>query len=277
MNLLDAMLQRGHALWLDYTQYAAALLAGGQPPWLDVGACVAWQRKAHGLLRSDVLSLDVQPVVLAWLEAHSTLREAMAAKRRAMYPLKILLADAALRQHLQELASGLRSSFAQTPLALVCPSPRLWLLQAYRLAHGDDAQPELGEDEIDGASLYVADFLRAFGEAGLDVLLLRESEESEPASLEVLAFYQSVLNVAAHYRWRCALLTPAGRCEGCDGIDLLIAPQPAARGSAGLLLKPSVWDGTEAPPCPPGGLRYLEIPRQAQPEAVLQRLAALRG
>ncbi|SEQ20675.1 hypothetical protein SAMN04488038_104283 [Solimonas aquatica] len=277
MSQLDAVLQRGHALWLDYTRYAGDLLAGGRIPWLDATGYVAWQRKAQGLLKSDVLSLDVQQVVLAWLAAHGALREAMAAKRRAVYPLKTLLADEALRAHLQELAAGLRASFAQTPLALVCPTPRLWLLQAYRLAHGDEAQTEIGEDEIDSASLYLADFLRAFGESGLDVLLLGETADSEPAPPAVLALYQSALNVAAHYRWRCALLSPGGRCEDAEGIDLQIAPQPAAKGPAGLLLAADFWDGAPPPACPPGGLRYVEIPAGAQPEAVLQRLATLRG
>ncbi|MDM4769094.1 hypothetical protein [Solimonas sp. SE-A11] len=264
MASLSAMLSAGkRPLWLDYGDYAGALLAGGAVPWLDVAGTIALQRKAQGLLRSDVLQLPVAAVTEAWVAAHPALREAMAAKRRAVVPLKTLLADESLRAHLVELAKGLRSCFAEAPLALACPSPRAWVAAAYRLAHGETV--EVGEDEADSAAVYMADFLRCFGEAGIDILLLQEGEEPPLPEL-----YTPVLNVAAHYRWEAGLQGPAG--TPAAGLAFVIAPDS----TSGRPLAPAYWGGAAAEDCPPQGFRHAAIPADAQPESVLQRLAELR-
>jgi len=274
MPTLHSLLSAGRKpLWLDYGDYAGALLAQGAVPWLDVSALVAWQRKAQGLLKSDVLQLPVAAVCAAWLAAHPSLRQAMAAKKRTVFPLKTLLADEALRAHLVELAKGLRACFADLPLALACPSPRRWVADAFRQSHGAGEEVEVGDDETDSAAVYVADFLRSFGDAGIDVLLLQESLDSEPAGTESLALYQPVLNIAAHYRWSTVLDAPAGRLSDAGGFGFLIAPQAGG----GRHVPAEFWGGAEAPDCPPQGFRHARIPAQAQPEHVLQRLAGLRA
>jgi hypothetical protein len=273
MPTFDSLLSAARKpLWLDYGDYAGALLAQGAVPWLDVSALVAWQRKAQGLLKSDVLQLPVATVCAAWLAANPPLREAMAAKKRTVFPLKTLLADEALRAHLVELAKGLRTCFAELPLALACPSPRHWVAEAFRQAHGDGEAVEVGDDETDSAAVYVADFLRSFGDAGVDVLLLQESLDSEPASTEALALYQPVLNIAAHYRWSTVLDAPAGRLSDATGFGFLIA----ASAGGGRRIPTEFWSGAGAPDCPPQGFRHAAIPAAAQPESVLQRLAELR-
>lgn len=45
------------ALWLDFTDYAERLL--GVSPWLEQAAFAAAYGRAQGLLRSDVVALDV--------------------------------------------------------------------------------------------------------------------------------------------------------------------------------------------------------------------------
>ncbi|HSW14984.1 MAG TPA: hypothetical protein VLI06_19210 [Solimonas sp.] len=274
MPALDDLLASRKALWLDYTDYAAALLANGAVPWLDAGAAVAWQRKAQGLLKSDVITLPVAAVCAAWIDTHPALREAMAAKRRAVVPLKTLLADEGLRTQLVELAAGLRACFPSLPLALAVPSPREWVAQAYRQAHGSEV--EVGEDEADSAAVYLADFLRAFGEAGVDALLLQESAASEPEVAEALSCYQPVLNVAAHYRWDVGLGAPGGRyAGGAAGLGFVVAPRALPGTRAGCIVPEDFWTGAAPPDCPPHGFRYAVIPPGAQPEAVLQRLAVL--
>ncbi|MGH8446404.1 MAG: hypothetical protein ACREVL_14115, partial [Solimonas sp.] len=188
MGAFDDLLAQRRLLWLDYADYAGALLAGGNVPWLDVSALVAWQRKAQGLLRSDVVELPLGTVCDAWLHAQAPLREAMRAKRRAVFPLRTLLADEALRRHLVELAAGLRASFAGVPLALALPSPKHWLAEAYRQVHA--VEPEFEDEDIEDAAVYVADFLRLFGESGIDLILLQETADSEPADADALARYQ---------------------------------------------------------------------------------------
>src|SRR3546814_11502887 len=93
----------------------------------------------------------------------------------------LLLADAGLRAHLLEIALGLRASFARLPLALACPSPRRWAIEAHRAALADDAASidDFGVDESEDAAAYLADFLRVFGDVGVAVLLMPESSSEE--------------------------------------------------------------------------------------------------
>src|SRR5882757_3842478 len=107
--LTERLAADGRCLWLDYDAYAGALLANGSVPWLDVDALVGWMRKAQSLLKSDVVAVPMATVVEQWLAVHPELKTAMAARRRAVFPLKTLLADAALRTHLVELSKALRS------------------------------------------------------------------------------------------------------------------------------------------------------------------------
>ena len=104
-------------LWLDDADYSAALLAGADAPWLDATAFVAWRRKAHSLLKPDVVTLPVAKVCAAWLVQDPALRLAMGSRSRVNFPLKTLLASAPLRQHLIEMLIGMRSSFPGLTLA----------------------------------------------------------------------------------------------------------------------------------------------------------------
>jgi hypothetical protein len=265
----------GSTLWLDFVDYAGALLAGGNVPWLDTAACAAWLRKAQGLLGSDVISLPVSHVCSAWLAAHAPLRATMAAKSRTVFPLKGLLADDALRAHLVELVRALRGTVPGPVFALACASPRLWVADAFRQAHA--VEVEVGEDDADSAALYIADFLRAFGEAGVDVLLLEESATSEPGTAADVACYRSVLNVAGHYRWAAGLKVPGGRYAGGEaGFDFVIAPRPLPGAMAGRTVGGEFWEGAAPPELAPNAFRYATIPVRADPERVLERLALLR-
>jgi len=201
MGALGELLKRPRpVLWLDSHAYCARLLANGKAPWLDATAFVAWQRKAMGLLKPDVATLPIAPAIDAWLDAHPDLREVMAAKSRTGFALKTLLADESLRAHLVELARGLGGAVNQ-PLALVMPSPRAWIAIAYRQAHGSDV--DVSDDDADSASVYIADFLRVFGDVRIDALVLEEIDGGVSDS----SAYQSVLNLAMHYRWE--VIAPA--------------------------------------------------------------------
>lgn len=266
-------------LWLDYTDYGGRLLAGGKVPWLDVSAFLGWQRKAQALLRSDVIQIQLGRLIAVWLASHEAERAALAARRRATYPLRTLLAGSSLRAHILELTHGIRANFVDLPLALVCPSPREWISESFRHAFGAEASVEVGEDEVDSASLYIADFLRILGDAGLDVLLLEESATSEPQSIADLSCYQAVFNVGAHYRWDVGLRVSGTRFEGGgSSVAFVIAPGVVPATRVGISIIPAFWAGntTAAPDCPADGFRYSSIPREAAPELVLERVALLR-
>jgi hypothetical protein len=264
-------------LWVEDAEYAAALLAGGAAPWFDAAAYVAWRRTAQGLFKSDVIALSVGPMFAAWVAADPALRAAMGARRRVNFPLKTLLAAETLRRQAGEMLAGLRSTAAQLPLAIVCPSPRAWLQDAYRLAFGE-AAPEVGEDEVDTATLHCADFLREFGSGGIDSVLLEESPSSEPAAADELAWYRSVLNVGAHYRWDMGLRMAGDRYAGTDvpGFDYCIAPAPRGAPCTGIAISEDFWSGA-APGSLDSDFRFVRIPPGTAPETVLDRLAQLRA
>ena len=274
---LQDLAARGPLLWLDYSEYAAALLAGGRAPWLDTAACLAWLRQAQSLLRSDVVTLPMGVVGAAWLDAHPTLVDAMAGrKRRAAAPLRTMLADEALRIQGVDLALALRAAFAQAPLVLACPSPRSWAAWAQgRCAPGES--PDIDDDAVDGAACFMADFLRVFSQCGIDAVLLEEATDTAPTTAAALQLYRPVLDLASQYRWDIGLHLPQiGTAPLAQGLDFVVAPREVDVPMRGFALDPACWNGTPAPACPPGGFRFAAVPAGAQPEAVLARLADWR-
>jgi hypothetical protein len=126
--------------------------------------------------------------------------------------------------------------------------------------------------------MYLADFLRGFGETAIDLLLLEETAATAPASDAALELYQPVFNVAAHLRWAIGLHLPQSAHSGLawTGLDFVIAPEPVAAAHCGLALNAGFWHDAPAPVLPANGFRYAEVPADAAPEQVLTRLAALR-
>ncbi|MGH8540453.1 MAG: hypothetical protein ACRETW_08115 [Stenotrophobium sp.] len=277
--LLDQLSSAGrNTVWVEYTAYAATLLANGSVPWLDSAGFLAWQRKAQGLLKSDVIALSVAPFCEVWLQANPALREAMTAKRRVVFPLKTLLADEGLRAHLVEALKGVRGIFPKLPLALAIPSPRSWIAVAHAQAGGVTEAISIGADEVESAAMFAADFLRAFGDCDVDALLLEEAPEMEPADADEIEWYRPLLNICAHYRWDFGLRLPlAARDPGSvDGLGFIIAPRALSGAVAGVAVPEEFWSNGVVPEHPPNGFRYASIPSDAKPEAVLERLAALR-
>lgn len=268
------------AVWLDYYDYAATLLAHGHVPWFDQAQFASFHSMAQSLLRSDVISLSLEPLAAAWLSSNPILREAMKAKSRPGFPLRILLQDSQLRENVSGLLSPLRSSHGQKPLALVVPSPRRWLASAYQAAHGEALEAAVASDadEIDGASVFLADFLRSFAESDIDALVLMENPDEAPASEDQLSWYDPVINTARHYRWQIGVLDPApvAPLSLGDTIDFCIAPSLAAGTLGGLMLDVDFWQGGTVLPLGKGQFRYAIIPLSANPETVLQQLARLR-
>jgi hypothetical protein len=264
-------------LWLDDADYSAALLAGGAPPWLDATAYVAWRRKAQSLLKSNVIAVPVARIFSSWLANDAPLRAASGAKARANFPLRTMLAAPDLRRHLAEIIVGLRSSFPMLAVALVCPSPRAWVADAYHWAFGDAAEIEVGEDEVDTATLHSADFLREFGGSGIDTVLLEESAQSEPATTAEIEWYRSVLNVGTHYRWDMGLRLPGDRFAGDDpgGFSYVVGPKPFGAPCFGRVVADEFWRGGDADTSP-YDFSFSRIPSDTEPEVVLDRLALLR-
>lgn len=257
-------------VWLDFDAYAEGLL--GPWPWLDQAAFAAAYGKAHGLLRPDVVALDAGKVVAAALAVRPALKAEMAGKRRVGYPLKALLADKGVREAVAQLLVPLRAAYAAAPLLLVLPTPRRWLAEAYAAAHGHALADHAANDgdNIDGAAVYIADFLRAFASSGIDGVLLREVDAAGPADAEELKWwFQPVINICKHYRWELGLLDAGNaRVPFVEGLGFLVS------GARDQILCEAFWSQGRAP----GGnqLLYGEVPATAEPETVLARLKTLR-
>ncbi|WP_036516738.1 hypothetical protein [Nevskia soli] len=277
--LLDKINLLHPLVWLDDLSYVERLLGGGRIDWLDVAGLVALRRKAAGLLRAELTVLPAAAVAAAWIEAQPELRQAMASKPRPVVPLRTLLADPGLRARLDELIRALRAGLPGRPLVLALPSPRRWLAEAYSAAHGAGAVLSAGAEEIDTAAVYVAEFLRSFGESGLDAVLLQEALGAEPASAAEISWYRPVLNIAGHYRWDLGLQLPdaSGFAGPARDLDFIIAPQPLSGCTLGVALDGEFWSGAAPPQVPAGGFLFAVVPTNAVPEQVLARLAVLRG
>lgn len=266
-------------LWLDDLAYSERLLAQGRAPWHDAAEYVAFRRKAQGLLRSDFAVLPIAAFAQHWVATHAELKAAMGSKKRAIAPVRTLLADEALRAHLCHTLRGLCAAFSGAPRVLAVPSPRAWVSTAYRQALGADAQIEVGGEEADACAVYVAEFLRRFGDCGVDGVLMEELPGTEPANAEELGWYQPVINIAGHYRWDIGLRLPTATVfsGAATGLQFVISPTAIAGAAHGLALSETFWEGEAAASVPEGGFRFATVPADAMPEKVLERLSTLRG
>lgn len=274
-TFIDALRTGHRLLWLDTSQYAARLLLRGGVPWLDAAGYLAWQRKAQSLLSSDVIALPLLELATAWVQAHEGISTTMRAKRRNVFPLQSLLADTHLREHVASLVSDLRAAFADRLLAVTLPTPRGLLKAAYALAHGPASTPEVEADEAEAAAMYGADFLRILAGAGIDILLL-EALSTAPITLEDASF-EPLSNLARHYRWSVGIrgcLTDS-RGDGC-GVDFAITAAALTGLTHGIEIDRRFWSDAAVPVIPPASFWFAQVPADAAPERVLERLGMLR-
>jgi hypothetical protein len=265
-------------VWLDDIAYSARLLATPSTVWFDVAALTAFRRKAASLLQSDVTVVPIGAVMEAAARADEDLLAEMRAKKRVVAPLRTLLSDAKLRSIAMDVAQALCGTLSSKPLVASIPSPRRWISEAYAWAHGSSTA-DVGAEEVDSAAVYVAEFLRGLGAAGIHALLLEERVGDEPASANEIAWYQPVINVCKHYRWDVGLKLAGGaefRGEAGD-MAFIIAPRPPMGTVPGVAMPASFWADASPPAVPVGGFRFTQIPADANPEYVLQRLKTLRA
>lgn len=271
-------------LWLDSEAYAGALLAHSGVDWLDVTAIMAWYRQTHALLRSDVVTLPVLSVVNTIIARNPSILPLMQASKCALAPLKAVLASAALRELCVSLVNALRSCFGNKVLALVCPSPQAWAADIYRRAFGDEAVPEFGEDEVDLTALYMADFLRCFGAAGVDVLLLTDAEREPILSDTIITCYQAVLNVARQYNWEIGLHMPfvwpcVCSAQALARFQFVVSSAPVFDTVWVQELHSDYWHGAYATfqKSETAQLCFTRIAPEAAPTEVLQRIQGITG
>ncbi len=273
---LQKIAEERSPLWIDAWAYGQQLLnRGNHPPWDDVGAFVSFYGRLQGLVKSDILALEIGNFYACWLRQNPALLATMGEKRRLGYALRSMLADPAARAQLHEVIKAVCDSNPDVPVLLALPSPKQWMASAHCHARQLD-KAEVSWDDAESASMYVADFLRCFADCELSGVLLRDAEDAGPAGDGDVARYQPVINVANHYHWQLIL-------DGCAD-DFLPAPDSGVSftlgkpGSEawGLKLPAKCWESAEVPETNGLGLRYLTVPQDAVPEQVLEIIGKAR-
>ncbi len=253
---------RAVPLILDHASFGSArLLHGAAVPWSEPVECQSYFGQAQGLLRPDVTLVDVAAAYAHHLVTRPALVEAMRARSRVGYALKTMLAD----DDLANAVAGVVRVLAETsrlPFVLQLPSPLRWLaLTATAVGNGDPTA--LSADQAESASMYLADWLRRVDSLPVALLLLDGRRDDNRALAEVVAddldAYTPLINAAHHYRWGLALRTD-------DRIQL------HGSNATGVVLPRSFWVDQRAPS---GPLLLGEVPADAEPEQVLERLASL--
>ncbi|TNE82492.1 MAG: hypothetical protein EP334_01580 [Gammaproteobacteria bacterium] len=268
-------------LWINFTDYTKKLLLGAdENPWSNPAAYMSFYGQAHGLVKAEVVVLDVWDLFQHWMKEDPEAIPSMAGKRRVTVALRSMLEAYGPRELLAEVITALGNNYgSSTPLALVMPSPRSLLVKAHQAANGEVAEPD--EMNIDTASMYVADFLRYFSETGLSGVLLVEDPELLPANSEELGWYQPIYNVAKHYRWSVGLCLPSADIDyDVPGdVNFAIAPagSPTAAKVSGVDISDYLWVDQSGGKPATNGFYYLTIPADTKPEAVLETLATLKG
>jgi len=262
---------RRRAVWFDTLAYCRQKLLAGQPvPWGSPGELAAFYGKAQDMFGSDALLVDLADLY-AQQGADDRLRQAMTARSRPGYPLRVLLADDTARAHGQQAVIALTAGRTTAPTVLALPAPARWLSDAAAQAGQEPAPPDA--DRAETAAVYVADLLRIFAGAGVDGLLLDEGP-TVAADLVPAPAYQPVLNLAAHYDWPVFVRTdaapawPHGAVPGVVGW-LGSAPPRQAEGRWGLVAGEDLWADAD------GDLVLATVPVDSDPETIMRKVRAL--
>ncbi|BCT77434.1 hypothetical protein SCMU_32760 [Sinomonas cyclohexanicum] len=253
------------AVFIDHTAFGGHRILRGPIPWTNAAELAGYYGKAQALLGSDATVVPVALLVDAVLAENPSIRADMAARPRPGYALRTLLAADPIREALSRALAALPHA-SRAPIALLAPSPLVWLALAQRAAGNPDVSG-ITADHAEAAAMYVSDWLRHVADRDIAFLVLDGSRdlEGDPGALERLpeedlAAYAPVANAAEHYRW--GLIHVADGGSGADS-------SPRAR-----RLPEGYW--TDDAAAPEADILLARVPADADPETVLARLAALR-
>lgn len=268
--------------WLKSFSYTKRLLVGESgDPWESASRYLAYFSQAQGLLKPDVAVLEVGELFDAWLQRNPAVRAELAGKRKLSYPLRKLLEQPQPRELLAEIIEAVLAQLrGQAPLVLSMPSPGYWLHRASRAAGRGEV--ELDGDSIEDSAMYVADLARSVSGAAVGGLLLEESFPEVNLGPTDLELYRPLLNVAKHYRWPLVLRMGEGslvESPVLQEIDVFIGAGeiPAAGTAHGVDVSRMVWAGEPVSELTPTQFYFVDIPRDAMPEQVLESLAKLKA
>ena len=167
------------SLWIDGWSFGRALLKNGDDPWTDPATLGHFSRDLKGLIRAQVLDVNLDSLIDAGDAEQSLTSDETA----------------------QKIKTGLASvSGLGVPVAVSLPGP------------SGLAGPDGDEDDIDDLGLALSDLARVLASAGAAALLLREPDDRAEDFLGPLK------NVAEH-NGLALLIVGGGAPDGFDVLD----------------------------------------------------------
>lgn len=262
-------------LWLDFERYAARVFAGQPADWLtNAHRHADTLSQAQRLVRSDVVAVAVLD---AWLQTPEWQASANASLADA---LALWSEDGPQQRFVAETLDALFHRVGtQAMLVMALPSPSQVLRRAGRQAPYDF-------DDLDDVGSALTSLLRSHSERKFSALVVR-CDEAEGLSDDEREACDPLLKSARYYGWGTALqldaAPPGSAPQGTQGFDaVLLGHWPAAALQASGMdqaaggLGADFWHADNPPP-PWPGMRYGEMPPDAVPERVTERLATLHG
>lgn len=270
-------------IWLKAAAYTQRLLLGAATdPWHSGAQYLAYFSQAHALLKPDVAVLEVGDLYDGWNAAHpGELAAALGNRRKPVTALRKLLEPEAPRQTLAEVVEAVVANLrGQTPLVLSVPSPRRWMKLANVLTGRTDI--EVTGDDVEDATMYLADLIRSVSAHPISGLLLEEGRDAANFDADDLTRYTAIVNVVRHYRWSLAVRLPGHAKpapEALSDFDAVISPDLDQAGSAALGRDVSAGfaQGGTAAAVTGRQFYFAEIEPGARPESVLDALTRLRS
>lgn len=276
-------------VWLNFIPYANRLFAAGREDiWSNADTFISIFSQGQGLLRSDILSIPLFDFYSAWLHHNSDFVQTWAGKKPT-FVLKKLLTVEKPRKEISDILTGLHNLYkGAQPFVLSFPSPQKWLQWLHPMVRPGQ-ELTLNEEDIEAASMYLAEYLRNFSSHGLSAIVMEESHPSNKVMNQVLPLYRPVLNLARHYQWSVGIHLEGSVDELVETIDEIDFYLHGNSDSSTLLplwekgthvgggLNRNFWSKKQVlPDLLQAMLMYGEVPEDAEPETVLSQLKWLR-
>lgn len=264
-------------IWLDFIEYANRMFnQEKQNIWSNPVTFLSVYGQGQSLLHSDVISIPLKPFYTNYLKEHPEEIEALKGKKLKIVVKKLLSLDAP-KQIIQEVLKGICHLYKdKQPILLTIPSPQLWLMEACGLIGGNSG--DIDENLLDAASMYLAELLRSFSEAGLSGIVVEEATEPIFSSSEIEPLYQPFVNVAHHYQWLIGYWGKSSEIGGVSFSNFSISPNSNQHTENSICLLQDTWwtETTDDSVIPDSGMLFTTIPFDAIPELVLKKLNDVR-
>jgi hypothetical protein len=265
------------AIWLDFIEYANLMFnQEKQNIWSNPVTFLSVYGQGQSLLHSDVISIPLKHFYTNYLKEHPDEIEALKGKKLKI-AVKKILSLVAPKQIIQEVLKGICHLYKdKQPILLTIPSPQLLLREACGLIGGNSG--DIDENLLDAASMYLAELLRSFSEAGLSGIVVEESTESILPFPKIDPLYQPFINVAHHYQWLIGYWGKSSEIGEVSFSNFSISPNSNQYTENSVCLLQDTWwtETTDDSLIPDSGIVFTTIPSDAIPELVLKKLNEIR-